>query len=120
MAHAFLRQSSGEALSAFADSAQYESCCRNLLLVDSIHTSQASLTMQVSSSGGDTTVNVLTMAENTLGGALLFFHDMESDGVCSTDFHDCEVQVYVEKVENSVRGLSRSVKRGAYCISRNM
>ena len=74
----------------------------------------------VSSSGGDTTVNVLTMAENTLGGALLFFHDMESDGVCSTDFHDCEVQVYVEKVENSVRGLSRSVKRGAYCISRNM
>ena len=70
--------------------------------------------------GGDTTVNVLTMAENTLGGALLFFHDMESDGVCSTDFHDCEVQVYVEKVENSVRGLSRSVKRGAYCISRNM
>ena len=74
----------------------------------------------ISSSGGDTTVNVLTMAENTLGGALLFFHDMESDGVCSTDFHDCEVQVYVEKVENSVRGLSRSVKRGAYCISRNM
>ena len=51
---------------------------------------------------------------------MLFFHDMESDGVCSTDFHDCEVQVYVEKVENSVRGLSRSVKRGAYCISRNM
>ena len=77
-------------------------------------------TYTVSSSGGDTTVNVLTMAENTLGGALLFFHDMESDGVCSTDFHDCEVQVYVEKVENSVRGLSRSVKRGAYCISRNM
>ena len=74
----------------------------------------------LSSSGGDTTVNVLTMAENTLGGALLFFHDMESDGVCSTDFHDCEVQVYVKKVENSVRGLSRSVKRGAYCISRNM
>ena len=74
----------------------------------------------VSAGGGDTTVNVLTMAENTLGGALLFFHDMESHGVCTTDFHDCEVQVYVEKLGNSVHLLSWSVERGSYFTHRNI
>ena len=74
----------------------------------------------VSSSGGDTTVSVLTMAKDTFDCALFFFDHMENNGVCTTDFHDYGVQVYVEKIENSVRCLSLSVKRTYYSISRKI
>ena len=74
----------------------------------------------LSSSGGDTTVSVLTMAKDTFDCALFFFHHMVNNGVCTTDFHDYGVQIYVEKIENSVRCLSLSVKRTYYSISRKI
>ena len=76
--------------------------------------------MHVSSSGSATTVSVLTMAGDTFDGALLLFHHMENNGVRTTDVHDYGVQVYVEKIENSVRCLSLSVKLMYYLISRKI
>ena len=74
----------------------------------------------LSSSGGDTTVSVLTMAGDTCDGALLLFLHMEDNGVRTTDVHDYGVQVYVEKLGNSAHLLSRSVERGSYFTHRNI
>ena len=60
------------------------------------------------------------MAGDTFDGALLLFHHMENNGVRTTDVHDYGVQVYVEKIENSVRCLSLSVKLMYYLISRKI
>ena len=49
-----------------------------------------------------------------------FFNHMENTGVHTTDFRDYGVQVYDEKIENSVRCLSLSVKRMYYLISRKI
>ena len=80
----------------------------------------AAAIIYVSSSGGDTTVSVLTMAKDTFDCTLFFFHHMENNGVCTTDFHDYGVQVYVRKIESSVRCLSLSVKQTYYSTSRNI
>ena len=51
---------------------------------------------------------------------MLVLYNTESDGVSTTDFHDYEVQVYVEKLGNSAHLLSRSVERGSYFTHRNI
>ena len=74
----------------------------------------------LSSSRGDTTCNILQMAESTLGGALLLSDDVDSNGVCNTCCHDSQLQVYVEKLDNSARGLSWSVEQVSYIMSRSI
>ena len=53
-------------------------------------------------------------------GALLFSHAVGSNGVCNSCCNDCQVQVYVEELDNSARGLSWSVEQVSYRIRRSI